>query len=188
MTIPRTLDDYLDLAKDHAGLTSDRELARRLGKTANPCTQWRTRRSWPADGTMVKIAELAGVDPCQALLDLARWRTDGPARAAWTDLAGKAWRAGVLTGAAAFAYLVTSDAALAAVGQVGNSVTGACEHYMLWKIRIRRFLSRTLAHAVYLAREVFNRSNKLLAQTRWRLYCNSQLALPISPQNLGRSR
>ena len=163
MTTPRTIDDYIDLAKERAGLSSDRELARRLGKLANPTTQWRTRRSWPADGTMVKIARLAGVDPCQAVLDLSRWRsTDDQAREVWTELAGRAWRAGVLTGGVLLAFMVSTVPAEAAV-HVGNSLTAGVDLYVLWKIRFRRAISRTLAHGAHLARQLSNPFNNLIA-------------------------
>jgi len=83
----RSIDDYIDTAKQRAGLTSDRKLDLALGHTGQSVSHWRTKRAWPTDEKMVKLAELAGVDPEEALLDLSVWRTEGEARAVYERLA-----------------------------------------------------------------------------------------------------
>jgi hypothetical protein len=75
----RTIDGYLDAAIKRQGLKSDRDLARALGFVGGAISQWRTRRTWPADETMVRLADLAGMDPSQALLDLNVWRAHNAA-------------------------------------------------------------------------------------------------------------
>ena len=70
-----TVDWYLDRAKERAGLKSDRELNRILGCSSIVVSSWRRKMSWPSDDNMVQVAELAGVDPAQALIDLNTWRT-----------------------------------------------------------------------------------------------------------------
>lgn len=72
------LDDYLDAAIKAQGLTSDRDLGRRLGFASTPVTQWRTKRTWPSDENMVAIAKLARIDPARALIDLNIWRAKSP--------------------------------------------------------------------------------------------------------------
>jgi len=72
----RTVDDYVDAARAALKITSDRELSRRLSLSPASVNQWRTKRSWPADTTMIRLAELAGVDPAEALLELNQWRSD----------------------------------------------------------------------------------------------------------------
>lgn len=75
----KTVDDYMDAARSRLALPSDRALSKALGVGFTAPNQWRTRRAWPADDTMVRLAELAGADPAQALLDLNQWRNQSPA-------------------------------------------------------------------------------------------------------------
>lgn len=70
-----TIDDYIDLAIAKQNFTSERELGRALGFKGNPVNHWRTKRAWPADPTMVRLAHLAGVDPIWALIELNIWRS-----------------------------------------------------------------------------------------------------------------
>lgn len=69
-----SIDDYIDAARRGAGLASDRQLCAHLNLSSATTSQWRTRRSWPTDETMVRLADLAGLDPVTALIDLNRWR------------------------------------------------------------------------------------------------------------------
>jgi len=75
-----TIDEYCDKARNLNGFSSDRQLDRALGFKGQPTSQWRTKRAWPADETMIKLAELADEDPGIALLELNSWRTEGPAK------------------------------------------------------------------------------------------------------------
>ncbi|GER08191.1 hypothetical protein GCM10007972_04760 [Iodidimonas muriae] len=68
------INAYLDQAKVHQGLSSDNQLSKRIGISQATISQMRTGRSWPGDATMVRIAELAGIDAREALLDLSMWR------------------------------------------------------------------------------------------------------------------
>lgn len=87
-----SIDWYLDRARERAGLSSDRELGRRLELSGGAVNQWRTKRYWPDDESMLAIAELAGVEPARALLDLNSWRAKGErVRAVYLDLAAKAF-------------------------------------------------------------------------------------------------
>lgn len=74
-----TIDDYIDLAIANQRFKSERELGRALGFKGNPVNHWRTRRTWPADATMLRLAELARVDPVWALMDLNVWRSQSDA-------------------------------------------------------------------------------------------------------------
>lgn len=112
----RTIDDYLDAARGRAGLRSDREVGRELGLKGSIVSQWRTRRVWPADETMVRLAVLAGVDPQEALLELSYWRTDGTARSYYLELLRR------LTARAAAAAAI---ALLLAGSLVGSNPAGA---------------------------------------------------------------
>lgn len=96
----RTIDDYMDAAIEKQGFRSASALARALGKTVAVASQWRTKRSWPSDQTMVDLADLAGIDRSEALLDLAAWRTAGEASVIWQDVARR------LKSAAAAAFVI----------------------------------------------------------------------------------
>ena len=73
-----TIDDYLDLACKRQGTTSRRALAPLLGVNPSAISLYSTRRAWPADATMIRLANLAGLDSAQALMDLNLWRNDTP--------------------------------------------------------------------------------------------------------------
>lgn len=81
------IDFYLDTAKRNRSIKSDAELSRSIGFKSNAVTFFRTRKSFPSDQTMIRIAELAGIDKGQALLDLNIWRTDGETRSAYMSMA-----------------------------------------------------------------------------------------------------
>ncbi len=72
----RTIDDYLDAAiARNPDLRSDRRLALALGLNQAASHYWRRRKAWPADDTMLRLADLAGVDPGEALVELNIWRS-----------------------------------------------------------------------------------------------------------------
>lgn len=75
--MPRTVDDYLDAARARLRLPSDRQLAKKLEITPTSLNGWRSKRAWPADAQMVRLAQLAGLDPDLALIDLNTWRAKG---------------------------------------------------------------------------------------------------------------
>jgi len=66
----KPLDVYIQDAKDHLGLKSDRELDRFMGFKGQPVTHWRAGRAFPARETMVKLARLGGNDPEIAVINL----------------------------------------------------------------------------------------------------------------------
>ncbi|WP_135077698.1 hypothetical protein [Terasakiella sp. SH-1] len=82
----KTIDEYIDKAKELNSFQSDRELGRALGFKGNPVNNWRTKRTWPAEGTMIELANLADVHPEIALLDLGIWRSEGQASVVYTHM------------------------------------------------------------------------------------------------------
>ena len=69
-----SLDDYLDAARDQSGLPSDNQLASHLGVTRAQISYYRLRKTMPSPATMVRLAELARMDPDIAVLELYLWR------------------------------------------------------------------------------------------------------------------
>ncbi len=70
------IEEYLEAAKRRLGATSDRELCRALNVGISTISQWRTRRQWPTDRYMLRLAELAAIDPERALVELNIWRSE----------------------------------------------------------------------------------------------------------------
>jgi ATP diphosphatase len=54
-------------------------LAIHVGLKSSSVSWYRTKRAWPDDATMLRIAELAGADQARALLDLNTWRAKSSA-------------------------------------------------------------------------------------------------------------
>jgi hypothetical protein len=71
----RTIDIYCDEAIRINDLKSDAGLSRALNYKGNTVSNFRTKRTWPSEETMVKLANLAGIPAEEALLELAVWRT-----------------------------------------------------------------------------------------------------------------
>ena len=138
----RTLDNYLDRARQAAGLTSDRQLAIRLGKDAGTVWQFRHGRAWPSDETMLTLAAIAGVAQAEALLELNRWRTEGTAAAAvYRDLARKIAGAGAVVLAFGLGLVGFADTAHAFAGAAGN-ISTTVTHHALEIIYIMRSWAR----------------------------------------------
>lgn len=121
------LDDYIDIAIRRNGLKSDRDLDRALGFKGNGVVFWRSKRSWPSDKAMMKLAVLAGVDPEAALLDLNLWRAKSPeVKAMYSAIAAK-----LKSTAAALALGVLL---LAPQGTEGARITAGASHSISYAI------------------------------------------------------
>lgn len=108
MTEPavRTVDWYIDRALIRSGAPSDRTLGVELGLSPNSLTNYRTRRAWPSDQAMIRLAELADIDPDIALMDLNAWRAKADdVRDRYTNLARMLEKAGVAVAAAIIAVV-----------------------------------------------------------------------------------
>jgi hypothetical protein len=73
-----SVNDYLDAAKSRLGVKADWKLAIELGMSPAWACRVRAGKDLPSDGVMVRIAELANVDPTRAILDLQLWRARDP--------------------------------------------------------------------------------------------------------------
>lgn len=82
----RTIDQYIDLARKNAEIKSDRELSTALGFRSNTVSHWRTKRAWPSDDMILRLADLAGVDEKTAILDLGIWTNSGRAKKVYSTL------------------------------------------------------------------------------------------------------
>ncbi len=73
-----TIDFYCDQAISVSELKSDRELSMRLGLNPGAVHMFRSKKSWPSPGTMVRLAQMANMHPVAALSDLNIWRERDP--------------------------------------------------------------------------------------------------------------
>ena len=84
-----TIDDYINAAREMRGFLSDNQLSKALGFKSSAVNHWRTKRAWPGDDTMIRLAEMAGIDPDLALIHLNAWRSRGEAKSRYSGLADR---------------------------------------------------------------------------------------------------
>lgn len=82
----RTIQDYLEAAREHQHLGSDRQLAKKLGLAGGAVHHFRTGKALPSPDTMVKLARLAGLDEQVALVELAFMSTEGEAKGTYEKI------------------------------------------------------------------------------------------------------
>lgn len=137
-----TLEHVLDRAKERANLRSDRELGRAIG-SSNPSyiSFYRTRNVLPSDGQMIRLAELAEMDPNEALLWLNVWR-------AKDETAKSRYKKMIATIASAAALIAMAPA----IPQLSQDVAISSDHENLRVLNIMRNIRRRL---IAMARRIF---------------------------------
>jgi transcriptional regulator with XRE-family HTH domain len=76
-----SLTDYMDAARSRHELRSDRALGREMDVEQAIVSRWRLGKANPSDDQMIRLAQLAGADPDQAVLLLGVWSArDEPTR------------------------------------------------------------------------------------------------------------
>lgn len=71
----KTFDEYTVRAINRYGLAGNNALARELGVNKSSISQMSAGKIYPAESTMIKLAELAGLPKEEALIDLNMWRS-----------------------------------------------------------------------------------------------------------------
>ena len=71
----KNFSDYMLLAINRHGLKGNNALARELGIKNSSMSALYTGKALPAESTMIKLAELAGLPKEEALIDLNLWRS-----------------------------------------------------------------------------------------------------------------
>jgi hypothetical protein len=84
-----SLDDYIDAAIAAIGGKHDADLDRALGHQGRAVCQWRTKRAWPDEDKMRRLAILSGADPQVAILQMKMWAAKTPEMVTlWRSLLG----------------------------------------------------------------------------------------------------
>lgn len=71
----KSFDEYTTRAINRYGLAGNNALARELGVNKSSISQMSAGKIYPAESTMIKLAELAGLPKEEALIDLNMWRS-----------------------------------------------------------------------------------------------------------------
>jgi len=123
-----TINILIDKARENHDINSDRKLAEFMGLKNSAVSYWRNGKSWPTDDNIVKLAELAEIDPEHVLIELAIWRSEGPAKAVWMEIEKRLLQAAaVLVGLIILTAPDAAHAASFAAGQIANKVTYALD-------------------------------------------------------------
>lgn len=132
----RTINEYLDLAKEKQELTSDRKLAEALDSSHGMVSNYRLGRAFPSEEIMVKIAELAGLNPVIALIELHEARNfDNPAATIYQQM-----KTALVSGKKIASYALVAGAMGLSSGvdweptATAEDGTLAPKHFILWEI------------------------------------------------------
>lgn len=85
----RTIEFYIENAKEKLGFKSDIALARHLGLSNAAIPVWKTRGCVPKNETMIELAKIIGIDPAIALMDAQIWQSKGQTRAVYSRILQK---------------------------------------------------------------------------------------------------
>lgn len=115
------LDEYIKKAMEKQGVKSKRQFCEILGVSSSATTAY-NNGSYPNDETMMKIADMAGVNPLTALLDLNIMRSKGAARQQYQRLRENVSKGAQTLGVASILALSTTTANAQIVSAPDHSV------------------------------------------------------------------
>jgi hypothetical protein len=67
--------DYIDLALQNPNVENSSDISRQIGVTPSVITRLKKGHTFLDDENMIRLADLAGIDRIEALIDLNRWRS-----------------------------------------------------------------------------------------------------------------
>lgn len=70
--------ELLDLAKEHQGGVTDYRISKLLGLTPKHVSNYRTGRNTPVNPVAMRLGELAGIDPLEAVAAVNLERASSP--------------------------------------------------------------------------------------------------------------
>jgi len=138
MQTQKTLDNYIDDAKDALGIRADRELDRSLGNLGAAVYTWKSRKALPSQKAIIALAEKGGNDPRIALQNLQVWGAKGKTLSIWQQVRDKVEKGTILTVLFICSLLIPASPLLAE--PLENRVTIERIYYILWQI-VKRLLA-----------------------------------------------
>lgn len=137
----RTVSTYLEQALERSNLENHSEISRRIGVKPSAITRFKLGHALPTDENMLKLADLAGIEHAEALLDLNRWRAKSEeAKSVYVELAK---RLGYLPAIALALAVFMAPGDANATGTNGHSIShGNAPTYQLcgfWRRLRARF-------------------------------------------------
>lgn len=85
----RTIEDYVQIAIRNKNFSSNNKLAEALGLSHASLSRWLNGKSWPDDASMIKLCQLAGIDPAIGLMDLNAWRSPASVKTYYSKILEK---------------------------------------------------------------------------------------------------
>lgn len=129
-----TPSEYLDAAKKSMGITSDNELAKRLGTTRQRISAYRLGQQSVSPETTFKLAIALNQDPAMIFADLESQREKNPKRAEfWRSFLSRATLAALLVCTLAWSAIGISDSAARALG---GMLTASAALFLARRVRI----------------------------------------------------
>jgi len=100
----KTIFHVLNEAKRLSGAKNDSDLARMIGVKQQNLRPWQKGYGLPKDDVMIRLCELAEIDPAEGLLMLNTWRSEGEVKQTYESLLTKLGKsaAALLLGAVIF--------------------------------------------------------------------------------------
>jgi len=170
-----TLIEYIERAKARQGFKSTNHLNFEMGFRGPTVFHWQKGRFLPDDESMIALAELAGMDPEAALLDLAVWRAEGkhqaPVAAAWRAIRKRATSAIIIalttaglatTGTNHAQGRIVSDLDISYATNNQTRWRWAWRWLRLWRLAVCRAtvaVDARISHAISLSAWYFNLSS-----------------------------
>lgn len=127
-----TTKELLARAKEAQGIPSNYRLARVLDIPETTVQRWNTGRNRPDDESAMRLAQLAGLDPCAVVAAIRAERSeDGPMRDLWESMAKRLQAAAAVALTAIVSVWITlvpagdAQAMARGAGQVAECELGA---------------------------------------------------------------
>lgn len=129
-----TPSEYLDAAKDALQITTDNELAKRLGSNRFRISAYRKGKEWPDNYIIMKLAITLKADPAMVLADLESQREKNVERAEfWRSFLSRAATVAIL--ACTLAWVSTATSGTAA-DRLGGILTASAAVFLARRLRI----------------------------------------------------
>jgi len=140
----KKIKNYIELAHKKTGIKSQNQLARKIGISGASLSRIASGASIPSEGTILKLADLAGVSKEQALLERSYWLADAETKPIYHKILE-----GVKKGAAVILLMQALSANPAVAGVTGELSAQSNSPVYILSHRFRLWLKRLLLIPFY---------------------------------------